>query len=145
MTDKIQTTLIGAPLDLGAKNLGVDIGPEAFRHAGLIDKLKGVGFEIKDEGNIESADRKTLDPGNPRLKYSSEIVRINGLLADKVEAAIKSGQKAIVLGGDHSVNLGALTGASNGVNGEIGMIYFDAHGDITPTKLLYPAISTVCI
>ena len=128
--DKIQATLIGTPLDLGAKNLGVDIGPEAFRHAELINKLSGVGIEIKDEGNIESTDRNTLDPGDPHLKYLPEIVRVNGELADKVEAAIKEGRKPIVLGGDHSINLGALTGASNAVGGEIGMVYIDAHGDI---------------
>jgi arginase len=128
--DKIQATLIGAPLDLGAKNLGVDIGPEAFRHAGIIDKLAGSDIEIKDEGNIDCTDRATLDPGNPHLKYLPEIVRVNELLADKVELAIKSEQKPIVLGGDHSINLGALTGASNAVDGDIGMVYFDAHGDI---------------
>jgi arginase len=130
MADKIQATLIGAPLDLGAENLGVDIGPEAFRHAGIIDKLGGVGIETHDEGNVESAERGTLDPGDSHLKYLPEIVRVNGLLADKVELAIKSERKPIVLGGDHSINLGALTGASNAVSGEIGMIYLDAHGDI---------------
>jgi arginase len=127
---QIQASLIGTPLDLGAKNLGVDIGPEAFRHAGIIDKLASAGIEAKDEGNIECTDRSTLDPGSPHLKYLPEIVRVNGLLADKVELAIKSERKPIVLGGDHSVNLGALTGASNAVGGEIGMVYFDAHGDI---------------
>jgi arginase len=127
---QIKASLIGTPLDLGAKNLGVDIGPEAFRHAGIIDKLASAGIEAKDEGNIECTDRSTLDPGSPHLKYLPEIVRVNGLLADKVELAIKSERKPIVLGGDHSVNLGALTGASNAVGGEIGMVYFDAHGDI---------------
>jgi arginase len=124
MTDKIQATLIGALLDLGAENLGVDIGPEAFRRSGIIEKLSGVGIEVKDDGNVESADRSTLEPGDPHLKFLPEIVRVNGELASKVEAAMREGRKPIVLGGDHSINLGAVTGASNAVGGEIGMVCF---------------------
>jgi arginase len=127
---KTQATLIGVPLDLGAENLGVDIGPDAFRHQQITDKLTGVGFELNDEGNIAVTDRRNLQPGNPRLPYLDEIVRVNEALADKVESSVRSGQKAIVLGGDHSINLGAVSGASVALHGQLGLIYFDAHGDM---------------
>lgn len=123
-------TLIGVPLDLGAKNLGVDIGPDAFRHQGIATKLEGVGFAITDEGNVEVTDRANLEVGNPKLKYLDEIVRVNAEVAGKVEAAIRAGRKAVVLGGDHSINLGAFAGASAAVDGNIGQIYLDAHGDM---------------
>lgn len=123
-------TLIGVPLDLGAENLGVAIGPDAIRHQGITQKLNGVGFDLADEGNLAVAERKTLEVGNPKLKYADEIVRVSEELATKVQNAIQSGRKAIVLGGDHSVDLGAFSGASNAVGGTIGMIYFDAHGDM---------------
>ena len=123
-------SLIGAPLDLGAENLGVDIGPDAFRHQGIVDKLIGVGFDVEDLGNLEVRDRKDLEVGNPRLRYLDEIVRVNEELAAKTEAVIRSGKKMAVLGGDHSVNLGAVSGASAAVEGQIGVIYFDAHGDM---------------
>lgn len=129
----MQTTsasLIGVPLDLGAKNLGVDIGPEAFRYQGVIAKLEGAGLTVRDEGNISVRPRAELDPGNPKLKYLPEIVRVNEALAAKVDTLVKAGRKVIVLGGDHSLNLGALAGASAAVNGRIGQIYFDAHGDM---------------
>lgn len=123
-------TLIGVPLDLGAKNLGVDIGPEAFRHQAIIAKLESVGFALIDKGNLEVTDRDNLEIGNPKLKYLDEIVRVNETLAGMVEATIKEGRKAIVIGGDHSVNLGTMAGASLAVGGSIGQIYFDAHGDM---------------
>lgn len=123
-------SLIAAPLDLGAENLGVDIGPEAFRHAGIISKLEGTGFEVANEGAIEVKSRKELDRGNPRLHYLDEIVRVNEALAAKVHDAVKAGRGAVVIGGDHSVNLGAVAGASVALGGEIGVIYFDAHGDM---------------
>ena len=57
-------SLISAPLDLGAENLGVDIGPDAFRHAGIITKLEGTGLEVQDAGTIEVADRQSTVTGN---------------------------------------------------------------------------------
>jgi len=122
--------LIGVPLDLGAENLGVDIGPDAFRHQQIISKLEGVGFAIEDGGNLQVTERGELQPGNPKLKYLDEIVRVNIELAEKVDAAIRGGRKAIVLGGDHSINLGTMAGASVAVDANIGQIYFDAHGDM---------------
>lgn len=37
-------TLIGVPLDLGAENRGVDIGPQAFRYQRIVEKLESLGF-----------------------------------------------------------------------------------------------------
>ncbi len=125
-----QATLIGVPLDLGAENLGVDIGPNAFRYQHLIQKLATADLEVHDAGNIAIEERKNLQPGNPRLKYAAEIVRVNEELAAKTEQAIRGDNKAIVLGGDHSLTLGTVSGASAAVDGQIGVIYFDAHGDM---------------
>lgn len=126
----LQATLIGVPLDLGAENLGVDIGPSAFRYQHLVHKLESAGLHMHDAGDIAVTPREQLKPGNPRLKYLSEIVRVNEALAARVQQMVEDGQKAIVLGGDHSINLGAVSGASGAVHGNIGLIYFDAHGDM---------------
>jgi arginase len=123
-------TLIGVPLDLGAENLGVDIGPQAFRHQQIAAKLEHVGFQITDAGDIECRDRKELEPGNPRMHYLDEIVRVNQELAVKSEEAIRQGNKVVALGGDHSINLGVVSGASAALDGQLGMIYLDAHGDM---------------
>ncbi len=123
-------TLIGVPLDLGAENLGVDIGPDAFRYQKIVQKLQHVGLDVQDSGNIAVGDRAQLEVGNPRLRYLDEIVRVNEALATRVEQSLHDGRTAIVLGGDHSLNLGAVAGASSAVDGNIGLIYFDAHGDM---------------
>lgn len=124
------TTLIGIPLDLGAKNLGVDIGPDAFRYAGMGAKLTQAGLDVTDLGNIESQGREMLEPGNPKLRYMDEIIRVSEELASATEAAVRAGNKVVVVGGDHSICLGAVAGASTAVNNNIGLIYFDAHGDM---------------
>jgi arginase len=129
-----KATLIGVPLDLGAKNLGVDIGPQAFRYAGIVKKLKGAGFNLTDIGNITCHSRENLDPGDQRLRYLSEIVRVNEALAAHTEKTTKNGSKSVILGGDHSICLGAVAGASKAVDGNLGLIYFDAHGDMNTTE-----------
>jgi arginase len=125
-----KATLIGVPLDLGAENLGVDIGPNAFRYQQCIQKLATADLEVSDNGNIEVRERKGIEAGNPRLKYAAEIIRVNEELARQTEQIIRDGSKAIVLGGDHSLTLGTVSGASAACGGNIGVIYFDAHGDM---------------
>lgn len=124
-------TLIGVPLDLGAENLGVDIGPDAFRYQKIIQKLTGAGFDINDAGNVTVKERKDAQVGDdPRLKYCDEIITVSEQTAQLTEEAVSTGCKAITIGGDHSLTLGAFAGASAAVNGDIGLIYFDAHGDM---------------
>lgn len=123
-------TLIGVPLDLGAQNLGVEVGPEAFRYQKIVAKLENIGFKVSDEGNIKCQDRKDLEPGNPRMHFLDEILRVNEELAKLTETSIKASSKTVVLGGDHSINLGAVSGASAALDGKLGLIYLDAHGDM---------------
>jgi arginase len=127
---KTPLTLIGAPLDLGAKNFGVDIGPEAFRYQKITKKLTAAGFTVEDDGDVKVGDRGKLDVGDHRLRYMDEIVRVNEEIAKKSAADIKDGRKVVVLGGDHSVCLGAVSGSSVALDGNLGLIYFDAHGDM---------------
>ena len=126
--------MLGIPLDLGAANLGVDIGPNAFRYQRIKDKLEGSGLSIEDLGDITCNPRKNLQIGNPKLKYLEEIVRVSGEAAEKVFNTIKKKNKIIALGGDHSISLGAISGASAALKGDLGLIYCDAHGDMNTDK-----------
>ncbi|HEY1835371.1 MAG TPA: arginase [Candidatus Saccharimonadales bacterium] len=131
--------LIGVPLDLGAENLGVSMGTDTLRYHGIVPKLESAGLHVTDKGNVRVKDRSEVPLGsNPKLRHLDEIIRVSEKTARLTEAAARSGEKAIVLGGDHSICLGAVAGASVGLKGKLGLIYFDAHGDMntdetTPT------------
>lgn len=130
--------LVGVPLDLGGASLGVDIAPQIFRNQHITQKLATSHIIVDDLGDIAITPRTDLSIGDPHLKYATEIIRVSEELATKTSSAIQAGNKAIVLGGDHSVCLGAVAGASTALQGDIGVIYFDAHGDMnthvtTPT------------
>ncbi len=122
--------LIGIPLDLGAENLGVDIGPQAFRYQHIVQKLSSAGLEIKDHGDIIVRPRKDIEIGDERLRYADEIIRVNQEVAQLTDTIISSGQKIVALGGDHSINLGLISGASAALKQDLVMIYLDAHGDM---------------
>lgn len=134
MPQDTQVALIGVPLDLGAENLGVDTAPKAFRHQKIVEKLNQVGLNINDLGNISCQERQDIETGSPSLRYLKEIVRVNEALADITQKTIQANHKIVVLGGDHSVNLGAMSGASVATQGNIGLIYLDAHGDMNTSQ-----------
>ena len=127
-------TLLGVPLDLGAKNLGVDIGPDAFRHQNIVEKLQKAGLEVEDAGDIKPKERQELEPGDPKMRYADEIVRVSNETARLVEEAINNNRRVLALGGDHSINLGAVSGASSALGGSLGLIYLDAHGDMNTSE-----------
>lgn len=127
--------LIGVPLDLGAENLGVEDGPAIMRSQDIIEKLSHAGVVVTDKGDIVVTDRKQLTVGDPKLRYMDEIVRVSLATAKLVEDALADKQKVIVIGGDHSVNLGAVSGASAALNGDLGLIYIDAHGDFNTPEI----------
>jgi arginase len=122
--------LLGVPLDLGAENLGVSNGPNSFRYQYIKEKLEVSGFSLADLGDIICQSRNALQIGNPKLKYLDEIVRVSEESAKKVFEVIKRKEQIIVLGGDHSISLGAISGASRALKGDLGLLYFDAHGDM---------------
>ena len=126
----MQATLIGVPLDLGAENLGVSMGADTLRYQQIIPKLESAGLIVTDAGNVRVTPRRDVPTGNPKLRRLDEIVRVSEATAKLTEAAVQADSKAIVLGGDHSICLGAVAGASKAVQGKIGLIYFDAHGDM---------------
>jgi arginase len=125
-------TLIGIPLDLGAESLGVDIGPSAFRKRKIVEKFQHAGLSVEDKGDLPCTDRSQLEVGDPLKPYAAEIVRINEQAAQMVDESIKNGKRPVIIGGDHSINLGAFSGATAAVGGteQIGLIYLDAHGDM---------------
>lgn len=127
-------SIIGVPLDLGAENLGVDIGPDAFRQRQIIEKLTTAGLHVADRGNLACTDRAELDPGNPKLPYADEIVRVCNELASVTETAVSHHEIVVALGGDHSINLGAVSGVASALGDKFGVIYIDAHGDINTAE-----------
>lgn len=125
--------LYGVPMDLGADRRGVDMGPSAIRIAGVVERLRSLGHEVHDHGNLDVAEMTTTASGNKRAKYEKPIVKCCTRLAEKVADSVQAGRFPLVLGGDHSIAVGTITGIASvhRDRGEkLGVIWFDAHGDM---------------
>jgi arginase len=119
-------------MDLGAGRRGVDMGPSAMRKAGIRQRLRDLEYEVIDEGNLDSDDPEALDVADPKLRYLPEIAGVMEDLARRVSKSIGAGETPLVLGGDHSIAIGTVSGLASHFRREkkkLGMIWLDAHGD----------------
>jgi arginase len=125
--------VIGVPLDLGQSRRGVDMGPSAVRVAGLEARLEALGHVVEDAGNVGVAIAETKSSGNPNAKYLKEITKTCTNHAELMVKTLEAGMTPLVLGGDHSVAAGSVSGVAEFYrrqNQKIGLIWIDAHADI---------------
>jgi len=118
--------LIGVPLDLGVRELGLKIGPDAFREAGLLEIARWAKLDIRDHGNINI--ELVPETNENGLRNVQSIARTCEKIAEKVSESIASGCIPVCLGGDHSLAIGSISGAARVVK-NLGCIWIDAHPD----------------
>jgi arginase len=125
--------ILGVPLDLGASRRGVDMGPSAMRVAGLEARLEELGHTVADGGNIAVEIAETQAAGNERARYLAEIAGTCTRTAAAVVQALEAGETPLLLGGDHSLAAGSISGVAEFYHRQgkkIGVIWMDAHADI---------------
>jgi arginase len=130
VTDKARRiAIIGAALDLGQGRRGVDMGPSAMRAAGLEERLRSLGYDVRDLGNVDSPEPEETALEDERARFLPEIKEACARIAGLVGDASTAGEIPLVLGGDHSVALGTLGGLAS-AHGPGGVLWVDAHPDI---------------
>ena len=86
--------LIGVPLDLGGGRRGVDMGPSAFRIAGIGDQIAALGGSAIDKGDLPAPIPETQRPADPKKKYIREIAQRVPKLYDQALAVAGRGGAA---------------------------------------------------
>jgi len=137
----MKVRIIELPLDFGANRRGSDMGPSAIRLAGLKETLSALGHQC--EGifpGIPVPAMEFADEGNPQAKFLKTIIKACEKLAEETERALDEGCFPLILGGDHSISIGSLSGLGayyrkKGLRW--GSLWVDAHGDFnTPETSL---------
>ena len=133
--------IIGVPLDLGGNRRGVDMGPSAFRIAGLGERIATLGHTVVDKGDLAAPIPETQELRDERKKYIRDIAKVCQKLYQTTLGALDEGAMPIVLGGDHSLAAGSVAAAAdwarNKRNLPVGLLWVDAHGDMnTPATSL---------
>ena len=124
--------LIGAPIDAGQKRAGCLMGPAAYRVAGLAREVQALGHGVDDWGDLELDDLPVATCANPAVHSLPQVLAWTTLLADKVDDALSQGGLPIILGGDHSLALGSVSGAAAHAlraGRPLFLLWLDAHSD----------------
>jgi arginase len=125
--------IIGVPMDLGAGRRGVDMGPSALRVAGMGARLGLLGYSIEDRGNIPVDQAESIPPGPREARHLPQIAASCARVAELVYDSLEAGKVPFVLGGDHSISAGSISGVSRHFHQKdeaIGIIWVDAHADM---------------
>ena len=125
--------VLGVPMDLGSGRRGVDMGPSAIRIAGVEQRLRELGHTVVDDGDITIKNMEELKVGDVHARYLGEIARAATVACKKVERIMRRGHFPLVLGGDHSIAVGTVSGIAAFCRREgkkLGLLWVDAHGDI---------------
>jgi len=126
--------IIGVPLDLGAGRRGVDMGPSAFRIAGIGDQIVALGRTVVDKGDLPAPIPETQRPADEKKKYIRDIARVCQKLYEAVLKSLEAGAVPLVLGGDHSLAAGSVAASAGWLrrttSQPLGLIWVDAHGDM---------------
>jgi arginase len=130
--------IIGVPLDLGSGRRGVDMGPSAFRIAGLDERLSALGCAVVDRGDLQTPIPETQERRDERKKYIHDIAAVCETLYERSLLSFEQGALPLVLGGDHSLAAGSVAAAAQWARVSrtrpIGLLWVDAHGDMnTPS------------
>ncbi|MBD3678043.1 MAG: agmatinase [Rhodobacteraceae bacterium] len=64
------------------------------------------------------------------LDCSGPLPEVMERLAARTEAAVKTGKIPVMLGGEHSLTYGAVTGVARALGQKVGIVQIDAHADL---------------
>ena len=136
-----QVHIIGVPLDLGGNRRGVDMGPSAFRIAGLGERITALGHPVVDKGDLPAPIPETQEQRDEHKKYIRDIAKVCTKVFQSALMSLEEGAMPLVLGGDHSLGAGSVAAAAEWARKTkelpIGLLWVDAHGDInTPATSL---------
>ncbi|KMO16355.1 arginase [Methylobacterium indicum] len=124
--------LVGAPVQSGTDRLGCDMGPSAYRAAGLPQALRDLGLPVEDAGTVVP---KPFDaPAHPN-RAIHHLAETAGWTLALAEAAFRVSDAArpIFLGGDHSLSAGTVAGMALRAKAEgrpLFLLWLDAHADL---------------
>lgn len=118
-TEKMKSKMFGVPMNLGANKAGIEFGIDVLceNYPDTFDEIEVINIEKQKENFNEW-----------NLKYKNTILNTCEKLAVSVNEAVRDGYRPIIIGGDHSIALGSISGVS--LEKEIGVVWIDAHGDM---------------
>ncbi len=122
--------VLGCPIECGASVGGPAMGPAAFRTAGLLDALRDLGHAVTDHGDVAVAPGPAAD--RPGCRNWAAMQVWTQQLADRSFALALAGGTPLLLGGDHAMSFGTVSGIARHcrvAGRKLAVLWLDAHAD----------------
>ena len=122
----------------GCDKKGVELGPETLLNNNLVSVLEKCNHKVNRIVDIPVEEAKTYEYDDKKLiKYFNKILPSVTKLSQEICKSYSENNFPLVLGGDHSLSIGSISGFSNYFENS-GVIWIDAHGDLN-TPLTSPS------
>ena len=128
----MEIDFIGMSLNLGANKLGVESGFDVLDKELDLVRLFGK-HPSRILTNIVCPSFDTVEHTDGLMKNRDLLFSCNQKLGDAVYSSLEQGHFPIVIGGDHALAWGSISGVAKHAP-EVGCIYIDAHGDFNPAE-----------
>ena len=127
--------IIGAGLGVGGFNHTSNDAPLTFESSEAYKKISSFCQWL------ETVDERTWYQGASKtLKHPEKlniIEKVNTRIAELTASQVRQHERFCVIGGDHSCAIGTWSGAASALNGDLGLIWVDAHMDAHTFETTY--------
>ena len=120
--------LIGVPSSAGAHWPGQEKAPAYLRAAGLADRLSARDKKVIDYGDLPRV-RCRLDPNQRQAQNLAKVIQVASDLAQQVDRVLGSGHTPLIIGGDCTITVGAISGFLHHGT-DVALLYFDGGWDL---------------
>jgi len=127
----MKVRLLGIPIEDGAGRMGCEMGPSAYRTAGIAQAISELGHEVEDLGNVSRGPLPAVTLPHPHLRRLPEIAAWIDTVTDAAHRA-SDGALPVFLGGDHALAAGTVPGIARRAAEEgrpLFVLWLDAHTD----------------
>jgi arginase len=125
-------TILGAPVEAGAGVAGCAMGPAMLRTAGIVSTLKDLGHDVVDRGDVAPDEIGEGAPPEGKARHPALVSAWARALARETYAVLREGRLPVVVGGDHSLAMGSISGVARHAaeaGRKLFVLWLDAHSD----------------
>ncbi|MFL0196425.1 arginase [Clostridium sp. WILCCON 0269] len=122
-------SVLGVKMDLGRINRGAYFAPQVIRNLGLLKMLNFYIENLKDIGDLSAKISGELDIDNNFKFDIRDLVPDFEKISSVVSNMISDNYFPLILGGDHSISIGTISGIAKHYE-NLGVIWYDAHADV---------------
>lgn len=127
-TDARPWGVLGVPTSAAAHWPGLEKGPQAFRHAGLVGELQESRVPVVDHGNVAERRWAPVRPDGLPNNWRAAVEILTSARA-AIGDVVARGHRPLVLGGDCTLAV-ALVSAALDHHDDVGLVYVDGGQDL---------------